>query len=174
MRIFYAITFTNETLKDIEASRNHIFKNALEGKPVPTNNFHITLEYIGDIESKDLHRYKKVLKRITIKPLYLKAVKYGSFSKKGKQVVWLGIKNSNKLKQFLLQLQNDLSTLNYQKSKASSYIPHITLGRKVKLKENLSQINFTSFKLNIKSIELLESITVENKTIYKTIHTRLV
>lgn len=173
MRIFFAITFINETLKDIENHRNQILKKATEGKPVPTNNFHITLEYVGEIDSKEIHKYKKVLNKLKLKPLYLTATQYGSFSRRGKHIIWLRIKYSNKLKQLVLQLKNRLKTFNYPKSENSNYIPHITLGRKVKLSESLSRISLEPFKLTIKSIALLESVSSDNKTVYKTIHERL-
>jgi len=100
-----------------------------EGKPVPAQNLHMTLVFVGYVNKTKLQCIKNFVKTVKVDPFELKIDKTGYFEKK---LFWLGCK---KIPDELIQLQQVLETdlqkhCNYLPKKGF-YTPHITLQRKV-------------------------------------------
>lgn len=167
MRIFYAITFTKATKKVLNSYTQNIKKDSFKGKFTLMDNLHLTLEFIGEVNSNDIYRYKKILKKLPRKRLNLKANTLGRFKKKGGDIVWVGIKNNPSLITLVSNLIRELSLIGHY-PQFEKYTPHITLGRGISID---SLTSFTkSFDLEIYSIALMESTRIDNILIYKPVY----
>lgn len=167
MRIFYALEFSIEDKERISYYRDLLEPQVEKGSFVSINNFHMTLEYIGEVSNVD--DYKAVLEYLPKDEVSLNITKLGSFQKKNKRVYWLGIDDNNNLTELVDKLRVELSK-NLKKN-FGNYTPHITMARNVVGEDVM--INVEEFTINVKSIALFESKRVDGILVYEPIKEKL-
>ncbi|MCS4454542.1 hypothetical protein JQ038_07195 [Clostridium botulinum] len=52
MRVFYAVTFYEEAKEKLIEYKNIVVNNSVKGRFTNKNNFHLTLEFIGEVDEK--------------------------------------------------------------------------------------------------------------------------
>lgn len=177
MRVFIAIPLNSKTrqkLSNIKTKYQKIFLQKVAW--VEPENFHLTLKFIGEINSKQLEILDKILnnfkKSLIKKNFYLTKTNLMPINKP--KIIYVEIESNYLIKVMkkIDQILFKFSTNN--NSKYYNYKPHITLGR---IKSSLNK----SDKLDMKKIEkykinlqekfncfiLFESINISSKTIYK-------
>jgi len=159
MRVFFALTFSDKTKKDITMYRDIIANQVSKGRFTREDNFHLTLEFIGEVNHKELETLIEILYRMDEEPLALRGTFIGSFKKKNRDIVWMGLDKSNALIAMQKRLVQFMKAegLNPEKRK---YKPHITLGRQVLMDLNLSDMVIQPIELEIVSLALMESKNV--------------
>lgn len=171
MRIFYAITLSDKTKMKMAHYRDELCKYTTKGRFTSTENFHLTLEFIGEVKQSDLPMYEEILDHLYVDNLNMTIDHIGLFKKKKGDVLWLGLKKNPEL----TRLQNNLKMLleTYEVSvEARKYHPHITLGRQVNLSITASDYVFPPMELEAKSIALMISHRVNDKLLYEPIYER--
>lgn len=91
MKIFYALTFETPTKEKINFFKEIVANHTLKGRFTAQNNFHLTLQFIGEVSPSDVHLYEHALDAITCGPLTLKSTFIGAFKKRNRNVIWLGL-----------------------------------------------------------------------------------
>ncbi|WP_114764816.1 RNA 2',3'-cyclic phosphodiesterase [Vibrio rhodolitus] len=156
MRLFYALTFTPESRKAISLCQDQLTKVAKRNHLVDADNFHITLEFVGEVCQESLDRYIKVIEQLTLEQSDVEVTGLGAFGRGGEKLIWLAIKPHPWLMKLQSSLKDELIKLGF-KPETRQYIPHITLARHTKLQCELSEIAITPQRLKLYSIALLES-----------------
>ena len=132
-------------------------------KPIPINNLHITLQFLGDLEENERNCLENKMIQTFIQAFSLRLDLYGYF--KLSQILWIGCSSYPRE---LTRLVNHLKSIAEHcgvKTDECIYKPHVTLFRKV------PKVDFpdTPFAITwlVTEFHLLESITENNITRYK-------
>lgn len=125
LRLFYAV-WPDQT--DRAAVRALQLSLPLGGRPVPPENLHITLAFLGEQEQDRLPVLKEILQHLPLPAWRLKLDMLGYF--KGSRINWLGMREPP---ESLMELQSALrmALLNEGIHYAGSerFVPHVTLAR---------------------------------------------
>lgn len=147
-------------------------------KWVDMNNLHITLMFLGDVDTKKIPDIIQKLKCTAklVKPFSIKLVGFGKFSRQNKtSVIWVGFTDKSKLQDIAEKIKRSMIELDFEKEDRP-FSPHLTVGR-VKTFCNEEKLN-NFIKLNIqtnlqesaiKDFILFESILKPTGPIYKPI-----
>ncbi len=130
MRIFYAVTFYDDTKEAIARVRDLVANHCEKGRFTLTENLHLTLEFIGEVKATDLRFYVDILDKISVCPEIIRMDSLGSFKKRGTEIVWLGMEKNAGLMGLHNQLRGLLVEDGFEPEKGK-FKPHITLGRQV-------------------------------------------
>ncbi|MDI6917140.1 MAG: RNA 2',3'-cyclic phosphodiesterase [Thermoplasmatales archaeon] len=147
-------------------------------KLVEPGNVHLTLKFLGEIDENRIDKISEVMEDSIkhISPFSIKLRGVGVFpSMSYMRVLWIGLKDAEKLGVIAERLENELSNLGFKKEKRS-FSPHATIGR-VKsprnknilqsfLKENASK-DFG--EIDVKCIRLKKSVLTPKGPEYSTV-----
>lgn len=165
MRVFFAITFTEKDKMKIARIQDWVKSSAIKGRYTAVENFHLTLEFIGEVNKKRCNLLLNILDQLPTKPMTLYASYIGSFQKRNRSIVWLGLEDHQQLYTLQEELVRYLKVVGYSPAN-DMYIPHITLGRKI-LREHKEDIWLDrKIKLQVRSIAIMESKRVEGELRY--------
>ncbi|WP_434303365.1 RNA 2',3'-cyclic phosphodiesterase [Clostridium botulinum] len=166
MRVFYAVTFQEETKEKLIEYKNLVSNNSVKGRFTNKNNFHLTLEFIGEVDEKELSLLTNILYKLQNPPKELITSYIGSFKRRDKDIIWLGIEENKEL----ITLQRNLRNLlinNGFKIENRKYKPHITIGREIVTKGPIDKNIFSPIKIPIASIALMESKRFNGQLVYE-------
>ena len=166
MRIFYALNFDTDDKQKMSYYRDLLKDNCDKGSFVDTDNFHLTLEYIGEVE--DVEDYIGVLDSIDLLSLTITICKLATFDKKNKKIFWLGINENQKLNAIVQDVRLHLSKK--LKTEFGTFTPHITLARNVVGDE--FTLDVEEFEIKVKSVALFESKRVDGVLVYEPLKER--
>ncbi|MBI9014233.1 MAG: RNA 2',3'-cyclic phosphodiesterase [Clostridiales bacterium] len=169
MRVFYAITFKRESKEKLALYRDTLINHTLKGKFIETDNLHLTLEFIGDIKISDLHIYENILDELPLSKPVLKVVHAGTFPKKNRAILWLGLEKNVILNQLVENLHLLMSTYDIEYDKRK-YQAHITIGRQVLLSQSLEEFILPPLILEVESVALMHSHRVHDRLTYEPIY----
>jgi 2'-5' RNA ligase len=110
------------------------FKSVDSGiKWVPTENLHLTLKFLGDVDNTEVHEVCKTIRSATaaIDPFELHFRGAGGFPNLEKpRVIYAGVDDpTGQLVQLVADLETRLAGMGF-KPEPRDYTPHLTLGRK--------------------------------------------
>ncbi|HLC60972.1 MAG TPA: RNA 2',3'-cyclic phosphodiesterase [Candidatus Nanoarchaeia archaeon] len=171
MRLFVAIDF-NE-LKDyfIELQK-HL---PSDKKLSLVKSFHLTLKFLGDVQSKNFDEIVDNLKKIKVEPFNVNLDLIGLFYAGNEvRVVWVGLNPEEKIIE--LQKQVDASLKNLFK-KEKDFKAHITLARtkfpddKKYLVDDIKKIKVDSKRIEIKDFRLIKSTLTSQDQVYEDLET---
>ncbi|WP_434297637.1 RNA 2',3'-cyclic phosphodiesterase [Clostridium sporogenes] len=166
MRVFYAVTFQEEIKEKLIEYKNLVSNNSVKGRFTNKNNFHLTLEFIGEVDEKELSLLTNILYKLQNSPNELITSHIGSFKRRDKDIIWLGIEENKEL----ITLQRNLRNLlinNGFKIENRKYKPHITIGREIVTKGPIDKNIFSPIKIPIASIALMESKRFNGQLVYE-------
>ncbi|KOR27057.1 RNA 2',3'-cyclic phosphodiesterase [Clostridium sp. L74] len=172
MRVFYAITFHEETKEKLVEYKNVIASNSVKGKFTNKNNFHLTLEFIGEVDEKRLSLLKNVLYKLRQHPKEIIVSHIGLFKRRDKEIIWLGIEENKELMTLQRELRNLLISNGFR-VEDRKYKPHITIGREIVRQNSIDKNIFEPLHIPIHSIALMESKRINNELVYKPIEEKI-
>jgi 2'-5' RNA ligase len=171
IRIFIAIDFDKDTKSYFEDIKTKLESYCIKGRFTHLENFHLTLQFIGELEQHNIPRLLNSLQECILNhhTFSLTLNKLGTFKKGNSNLLWIGIKDSKNLvevyKQLGIALKNENIIFDEKPLK-----PHITLGRQVILKKEISElielIAVDNLVIPINNITLMESNHVNGKLTY--------
>lgn len=163
--------------KDIKRVSSLVKKHLISGKITEIDNIHLTLKFLGDIDDE---QYDDVICGIEdavdkIHPFNIGLDHIGYFDKKSKyRVLWLGIKGDlEAINEYFHLLDSSLNKYGFEKD-FRDYSPHITIGRNIKLDEELESIN-QSLPINfqhscrVDKLYIYNSVSEDGRRVYKKI-----
>ncbi|MBU2562257.1 MAG: RNA 2',3'-cyclic phosphodiesterase [Nanoarchaeota archaeon] len=161
MRLFIAIEIPDKIKKQI----SHIQDKLPEffGKKTASENLHLTLKFLGEVEESKIEEIKKKLREIKFNNFSSEIGKLGVFDNRKSKidsrnvVVWLFLSNCEKLQK---QIDEKLSYL-FEKEKR--FMSHLTIARVKNIKnkkiflEKLNKISVVSEKFEVNKFSLVKS-----------------
>jgi len=166
MRLFIAISADEVNfdpkiaLKKLKVNLN---KKELDYRWIPQENYHITLNFLGEVEAQKVDLLKSLLEEVALHHAFfhLKLHCLGVFpSVKEGRVIWMDVQNSLALRALQEDCESRLKELGFT-FEEKSYIPHMTIARLRSLR-NLSDVISPLEKhkfgeMAVKSLVLYES-----------------
>lgn len=150
--------------KDIKRVSSLLNKHVISGKTTEIDNIHLTLKFLGDISDD---KYGDVICGIEdvldkIHPFNVGLGQIGFFDKKSNyRVLWLGITGDlDNLNEYFHILDSSLYKYGFDKE-FRDYSPHITIGRNVKLDEELDSLNLV-LPINYEHVCIVDKLYIYN------------
>lgn len=101
-------------------------------KWVPTDNLHLTLKFLGDVENTEVHDICKIISDVCYQfdPFPLRFVGTGAFPDLDRpRLLYVGVEDpTGALVEMVSRLEEDLAKLGF-KPEPRDYRPHLTIGR---------------------------------------------
>ena len=167
MRCFIGIDLPLVAIKDIQKIQKKLEPN-FTGRLTASENLHLTLKFLGEIEEDAINDVKKRLSSITHPPFELTLKGVGVFSQKFIKIIWVKVSDVS------LQplVDNCLSDIFEPENR---FMGHITIARVKNIADiksflqliNATKVNEVSFL--VKDFYLKESILTKDRPIYKDI-----
>jgi len=168
MRLFIAINFPKEVKETIAEIRDILKDSALRGNFTSDENLHLTLVFLGECDVRQAEVIKTIIKNTKFPELNLMLEKAGYFKRDGGNTWWIGLKE-NKL---LSDLQAGLSERLRQEGfilESRRFVPHVTIGREVRISSGFVIPEIQQLSFNISSIELMKSERINGRLVYTVI-----
>ncbi len=128
MRVFIAIQLPTDVIDELIRVQAVFKSNRRRGNLTTPQNLHLTLAFIGDVETTVLERVDQVLENLEIPELTLTLDHVGSFDRRDGVVWWVGLKPNAQLMAFQRQLTEGLREADVPYD-AKPFRPHLTLVR---------------------------------------------
>ncbi len=146
MRIFISLDTNNQKpLVDLQNEIMQEINNNSLLKPIPPENLHFTMVFIGEIEDNNLiEKIKSQLNEIKFEPLNICYHGLGVFpSLKLPRIIWVGIDKNNKEKmnQIFVDLKNKLRKIEFNIDERNGFVPHLTIFRTKRVFETGNIVN---------------------------------
>lgn len=167
MRCFIAVEIPEYIRKEILKVQNQLPE--FKGKITEFENLHLTLKFIGEIDEDKVKEIKKRLREIKFKPFETEIDSIGFFSKDAIRIIWLHLKNCEKLQE---EIDEKLEGL-FEKEKR--FMGHLTIARvksvdnRRKFIEGLQKMKIPPIHFKIDSFNLKQSVLTAEKPIYSNI-----
>lgn len=159
MRLFIGIKLDTKAIKKIDSYMNYLYQTGVRGTYTKTNNIHLTLEFLGEVDKDKVSKLLDIINSVDISKLeYLEIDR----TKMLKSIIVLNVLKSD----ILLEVQKDLHLklkVNGFNLQERPYSPHITLVREASksFEENIKVVSVVS------KITLFESVRINNSLVYK-------
>lgn len=133
-----------------------------------TNNFHLTLQFLGD-GIEDANKIIKTLDKIKFQPFKIEMGNATPFGpKKEPRGIWIECKENNILSKLAEDIQSQMSDIGYESDKP--FMAHITLGRYKNPPETVpKRVEGITQQFEVDHFELIQSHLWENSPHYKTL-----
>jgi 2'-5' RNA ligase len=167
MRIFISVNIPEDVKKDIVKIQNSLPE--FEGKKTETENLHLTLKFLGEIEEDLLEKVKERLKKIKFAGFETEVNEIGFFSPKFIKIIWLRLSNCEEL-----QSEIDLALKDLFKQE-ERFMGHLTIARIKNIKnkkeflEKLSKIKVKKESFVVDNFFLMKSELKEKGPVYNVI-----
>ena len=175
MRLFIAIEIPEDIKEYISELQEQIDTQNNKIGFVNKNSIHLTLKFLGEVQSSKLEEIKNNLKKITFNSFSVVLDNIGFFpSESNIRVIWIGLKPEDNVIELQKNIDENLKSL-FKKEK--DFKPHLTLAR-VKYIENkpdfvnkLKNLQVKKLSFDVKSFFLIESKLTPEGPIYNTLET---
>ena len=157
MRLFVAIQLSDELKKNITCTLHDLKQKGVKGNYVPTQNLHLTLAFIGEID--DPGAVKAALKNVSFKPFKLALSDMGTFG----DLLWVGMKGNQGLSAAAKSVRDALDTAGIPYDR-KEFKPHITVIRKAS--GNWKQVTAPKGQMMVKKISLMKTTFRDGKPVY--------
>lgn len=125
IRLFIALPIPQE----IRPFLHRIGSSLPYAKPVPEEQIHLTLRFIGDVEGSQFIDIKQSLSSVTAASFRMSIQGVGHFPPRGKpRVIWAGAQPAKKIQSLKKKIDTCLRTCKLDPDKRK-FFPHVTLAR---------------------------------------------
>ena len=166
IRVFIAIELDKETQSYLSNIQSELKETEADVKWVKSENIHLTLKFLGNIDLSKINQIKEILTKISQEntEFTIELSGIGAFPKmEYPRVIWIGIeKNQDKVIKITEDLQERLTTLGIPEENRP-FQAHLTLGR---VKSNLNRSILVEKLKNIK-LPQKPSQSVNKLTLFK-------
>lgn len=176
MRLFIAIELNDQIKSVLSSIQNDLKRYMTKGNPTSTDNFHITLRFIGEVNEEEAEKLKKVVNEAAAqtKPFTLYLSELGHFPRKNKEIIWAGVKGQmEELFKLKDKLESELEAAGFSKEERD-YTPHISLVRQAVLERGYDEVKeeltVPEDEITVESIALMESKRIDDELVYRAIH----
>ena len=175
MRLFIAINFNKEIKNRLYKNIKRLKESATQGNFTRPENLHLTLVFLGEVDPDKVGRIKQAMDKVIAEPFALTISNLGRFERREGDIYWLGIEKSTTLLSIYNQLSKNLIQAGFPLEKRE-YKPHLTLGRRVILKQQFNKAEFDqnmqSMNIKVDKISLMKSERIKGKLTYTEIYAK--
>jgi 2'-5' RNA ligase len=169
MRLFIAINFTEDIKEDLDEMVNNLKKQSESGTFTRKENLHLTLAFLGEITKEEVNTIVNVMEHSVIPSFSLTISEFGKFRIQRESLYWCGIKMTEPLKNLQSKLLYGLKNARFTPDDRP-FKPHITLGRRCRMKGSFSENNFRNsmpeMMMQVEKISLMKSERVNGILTY--------
>lgn len=171
MRLFIAVNLSEECKSYIADIASSLKRISRKGRPVRKSNFHITLEFLGQMEKERTAGIVRAMETISSSPFTLSlSGKTGYFKRRDGRTYFLSPERSEDLEALQFSLHAALSERGFALEKRK-FIPHITLMRDAYIPQDIP--SFESFDESVTSFALMRSDRIKGEMVYTTVYEKL-
>ena len=167
MRLFLAILFEEPVKDKLCETMELIQKNTRESRLTLRENLHLTLVFLGEVQTT--RTICEAMKEIRTGPFSLEIQGLGRFRRDGGDLYWAGITITPPLRSLYLELKNALENKGFSIDDRP-YRPHLTLARQVVEKPEIPFYTLKNYLAPIKTkaaaVSLMKSERVGGKLVY--------
>lgn len=149
--------------------------NSIQGKFVNEEHIHLTVEFLGEIQNNRLGLIKGIMDELEFGIFTIPLTKIGYFKRGVGNIYWLGIEENDTLFHINNKLHQSLINKGFE-LEDREYKPHITIGRKVKLKGSFHTNELDDIvrkiELDINKVDLMKSEFVNGKLIHSVVYSK--
>lgn len=133
MRVFIGIELSSQVKEYLDKVSRIIQGTSYKGNFTRFSNYHITIKYIGEATSHDLDTLEDMVDYVASKhqAFRLSLEDLGSFTKRGKHIIWMGLNHGKKTLKSIYDLFESLMEENGFARDQRKYQPHITIGKNI-------------------------------------------
>jgi 2'-5' RNA ligase len=167
IRTFISIDMSENIQKEIEKIQNIL--PGFEGKKTEPENLHLTLKFLGEIDSEKLEKVKEKLKEINFKKFETRVSEIGVFSPEYIRIVWLKLENCSRLQNIIDKKLSELF------EPERRFMSHLTIARVKFLKNKnyflgeLKKVKLPKMKFKVDKFRLKKSTLTEEGPIHETL-----
>lgn len=173
MRVFIALELPQKVKDNLERSMRQFADFATGGNFVPKENLHLTLHFLGNVQSSDLIYVQSAMDSVKDLSAPTLAVTQFAMQRTG-DIVWAKIRQSTELTEVHDRLGEKLEKDNFE-VEHRAYRPHVTLIRKKSFSLPFSEVtkNVQVFNapFGTNKLTLFESVFEQGKVSYRPIYT---
>jgi 2'-5' RNA ligase len=176
IRSFIAIELNKEIQDALANIQTDLRSSGADIKWVKPRNIHLTLKFLGNIDTNLIPKIKNILEDITKKYKNFSGdlTELGAFPKlHNPRVIWVGMQTGkDKIISITKELEDNLSKIGIPQEE-KEFHPHVTLGRikssinRLKLVELLNNTKISILKFQVKKITLFKSTLTPEGPIYE-------
>jgi 2'-5' RNA ligase len=175
VRLFVAILFPAEAVDHLIDVQTRLKVNALQGSFPPRENIHLTIAFLGEVESQKVHTIREAMRKVSIASFSLLLTDVGSFKTSEGRLYWMGVKKNDQLDTLYDELTQSLAHGNVRFDD-KEFKPHVTLGREVVLKDDFDLVKFnlalSSMRVDVEKIALMRSDRINGVIQYREVASR--
>jgi 2'-5' RNA ligase len=175
MRLFIAINFDNKIKNVLYHSIQELKRNSVSGNFTPEENLHLTVVFIGETNKTELvtKAMEQAVSNMNPSAFYLNLRGMGKFKRREGDIYWVGVEKEKALWSLQRELTKELTKVGFA-IEDREFVPHLTMGRKVMVKEGFSEedLNKTlgQMSMEVRKISLMKSERVGNRQVYTEIY----
>jgi len=182
IRCFLALPLPESIALELYQNTKKIFFDFPKLRLVPFKNYHITLQFFGDITLSNVDVIKKNMSKIKFDNFDIKIADAGFFpNSQTPKVLWTGFEDeTNKIKELYRVIQERLKESEFKKENRQ-FVPHLTIARLPKMnleaikKLQKSALKFNQIisnipKFNLDKLVLYKSVLSEKGSVYTPLH----
>ncbi len=150
VRTFIAIDFPDEVVKEVARVQGVLGAQKFTGKMTELENLHLTLKFLGEIESNDIEKIRNVLRGIEVRKFEARLSEAGTFRHLGvPSIVWLKVGGKGI---FELQAAVDSACEKCGFAREKRFMSHLTV---VRVKYAKAKREFVEYvrKIGIRKVE---------------------
>lgn len=169
MRLFIAVCFSDDVLDRILKETSFLEDELSVASFSGRQNIHLTLNFLGECEKKDVDRISGAMERISFEPFVMTMDRIGAFSRPDGDIVWLGVDGSDALRKLHDNLCRSLfeSGISFDRNR---FKPHITLARRAR--GHIGTRTISPIDAEVISIHLMLSQRVDGRMVYTPLYTK--
>ncbi len=175
MRLFTAILLEDND-RDILYQSVESLKSCAGGSFTKKENLHLTVNFIGETKypEKAIQAMVEALSQVNTKGFQLLWHGLGRFRRKDGDIYWIGVEQEYTLLKLQRELVRRLRDAGFLEIDDRDYRPHLTLGRRVKVRESFIFEDFEKKivpgRAQIKKISLMKSEQIQGEPVYTEIY----
>ncbi len=176
MRLFTAVLFNEELEHSLNESALKLKSYSKSGTFTARENFHLTVNFIG--ETKRLEEVKlamdEAVEKSGVHSFTLELKGSGRFKRREGDIYWVGVERNEALWRMQRQLVKELKEAGFFDIDDMEYTPHITLGRRVLLKDANQALDFERsiqpLQMVVSELTLMKSERINGRLVYTEIY----
>jgi len=168
IRTFISVDIPRRIQREIKKLQDEL--PGFEGKRTELENLHLTLKFLGEVDEEKIEEIKKRLRDVKFEKFDTKIGGVGVFSPKFVKIVWVHLKNCNRLQKVIDEALSGMF------EKERRFMSHLTIARVKFLKNKnyflgeLDKIKIhPGLKFNVNNFELKKSTLTPEGPVYESL-----
>jgi RNA 2',3'-cyclic 3'-phosphodiesterase len=176
IRSFIALEIPDDALSEILKIRDEKTGNVKNIRWEEKEKLHLTLKFLGDINSDMIGAYSKSLENIinSYESLNLSFSEFGVFKRRDEyKILWIGLKDNQLLSKMIDEIESSFAEFGFEKERRN-FKSHITLLRFRGYEDSEKIVSLTQVKLpviefNTNKVTLFESKLLPSGSVYRSL-----